>query len=163
MLSPQEVNAFLSVPGPEPAVGEWPSAEQIPLSDEPKSNISTVVTDLSTGKPLPRVHIAIIPTDDWTTIPAYLRWGDWGRCPPPEFHVAALRSWRDRYGAELVGLGSNSMNLRIARQPATRAEALSLARELYAYCPDLFLPGIQTYSTIAAALMSRTWWNFWWG
>jgi hypothetical protein len=78
--------------------------------------------------------------------------------------VAALRSWRDRFGVELVGLGDDSMNLRASRRPATKEEALALAREMNAWCPDLLdqLYTPRTYSTLAAALMANEWWYFWW-
>src|SRR5262249_5046813 len=110
----------------------------------------------------PKVHIAIIPTDDWTTIPAYLNWGGWNACPHPEYHIAALRSWRDRFGAELVGLSFDVMNLRVARRPATREAALELAREQYFYCGDIVDQGTGTLSRLAATLMTDDWWFFWW-
>jgi hypothetical protein len=79
----------------------------------PESPGLSVAFDLRSGAPLPRAHIVILPTDDWTTIPAYLRWGNWNGCPAPEYHVAAFRSWRDRYGAELVGLSHDVVNIRV--------------------------------------------------
>lgn len=139
----------------EPPVGEWPKEKQ-------ESPGLTVVADLLKGTPFPSVRIALIPTTDWTTIPAYLHWGGWNECPPPEYHVAAFRSWRDRYGAGLVGLSSDTLNLRVQKRPSTREEALSLAREQYAYCSDIVEQGTQNYSTLAATLMESDWWFFWW-
>jgi hypothetical protein len=111
---------------------------------------------------LDKVHIALIPTDDWTTIPAHLQWGGWNACPHPEFHVAALRSWRDRFGAELVGLSRDTLELRVSRRPQTREAALELAREQYAYCNDIVDQGVGTLSVLAADLMADPWWFFWW-
>jgi|RhiMetdeSRZDD1v2_1073273.scaffolds.fasta_scaffold71170_5 hypothetical protein len=48
----------------QPPVGEWP-AEPSPLA-----GLTVAMKSL-----LPEVHIALIPTDDWTTVPAHLRWG----------------------------------------------------------------------------------------
>ena len=155
LLSPDETRAFLAEQTPGPEIGEWPS-------EQPLSTGLTIATDILTEKPAPKVDIALIPPDDWTHIPAYLRWGNWNDCPPPEMHVAALRSWRDRYGIELVGLSSDTMNLRATTRPATRPEALALAREQYAYCTDIIDQGVQTYSTLAASLSSDDWWYFWW-
>ena len=138
-----------------PPVGEWPSTQPGPVG-------LTVAEDLLTGRPLERVHIILVPTDDWTSIPAHLRWGGWNANPTPEYHVAALRSWRDRYGARLVGLGPDSMNVRVQRRPQTREEALALAREFHAYCNDTIDQGLGTLSNLAAALMSGDWWFFWW-
>jgi hypothetical protein len=153
-LSPEETHA-MTMREPEGApVGEWPSEIE-------SSPGLSVAFDL-TGKPLRRVHIALIPTDDWTTIPAHLSWGAWNACPHPDYHVAALRSWRDRFGAELVGLGPDSMNVRVARLPATREAALELAREQYAYCNDIVDQGVGTLSGLAACLAADEWWFFWW-
>jgi len=121
----------------------------------------TVVTNYKGGV-LPKVHIAIFPTDDWTTIPAYLRFGGWNACPAAEYHVAAMRTWRDRYGVELVGVASDTLNLTVQRRPESRDEALALAREQYVYCNDIIDQGVETYSALAATLMASDWWYFWW-
>ncbi len=140
----------------EPPVGDWPL-----ILPEPDTAL-TVAEELLTGRALERVTIVLVPTDDPTTIPAHLRWGGWNANPPAEYHVAALRSWRDRYGAELVGLGFDVMNLRVARRPASRDEALALAREQYAYCSDIVDQGVGTLAALAALLMAGDWWYFWW-
>jgi hypothetical protein len=139
----------------QPEVGEWPATA-------PESPQLSVAFDMRSGAPLPRAHIVILPTDDWTTIPAYLRWGNWNGCPAPEYHVAAFRSWRDRYGAELVGLSHDVVNIRVRRRPKTRDEALDLAREQYSYCSDIVDQGVGTLNALAAALMEHDWWYFWW-
>jgi Domain of unknown function (DUF4253) len=157
LLSPAEARAFLSRPPLAPEVGVWPGDV-----GEQQDDALLVAADPLSGKPYEKVHIALIPTDDWTTIPAYLRWGGWNGCPPPEFHVAALRSWRDRYGVELVGLSFDMMNLRVARRPHSRDEAIALAREQYVYCRETIEPPKQTYSMLAADLMASNWWYFWW-
>jgi hypothetical protein len=139
----------------EPQLGEWPSLP-------PESAELSVAFDILSGKPRQRVHIALIPTDDWTTVPAYLRWGGWNDCPHPEYHVAALRSWRDRFGAELIGLSFDTMNLRVKRGPETRDAAVELAREQYLYCTDIVDQGVETLRNLAAGLLAHRWWYFWW-
>jgi hypothetical protein len=138
-----------------PQMGEWPA-------EAPRSPQLSVAADLFSGTPLPLTHLIVIPTNDWTTIPAFLRWGGWNDCPAPEYHVAALRSWRDRFGAELVGLGPDVMNIRVSRKPETRSAALDLAREQYEYCNDIVDQGVGTLSALAAGLMENDWWFFWW-
>jgi len=138
-----------------PPLGEWPA------SPEPSMGLS-VAYDIVTGKPLRKIYIGLVPTDDWTTIPAYLCWGGWNDCPAAEYHVAAMRAWRDRYGAELIGMSSDTINLRVATKPKTREEALALARDQYIYCNDVIDQGVLTYSALAADLMANDWWYFWW-
>jgi hypothetical protein len=108
---------------------------------------------LAISRPLEKVQIVILPTDDSSTIPAYLHWGHWNGCPAPEYHIAALRSWRERFGAELVGLSHDVMNVRVQSRPPTREAALELAREQYVYCSDIVDQGVQTLSALAAVLM----------
>lgn len=139
----------------EPPLGEWPTAtsDSVGLS---------VAYDILTGQPLPKVYVVLVPTDDPTTIPAHLYWGGVNDCPAPEYQVAALRHWRDRYGAELVGLDVDTLNLRVARKPTTRDEAIELARVQYAYCNDIVDQGFESLRALAADLMANDWWFFWW-
>jgi hypothetical protein len=151
----EETIAAMEAEPREPPLGEWP-AEAAP------SPGLSVATDILKGTPLPKVYMGIAPTDDWTTIPAYLRWGGWNDCPAAETHVAAMRMWRDRYGAELIGMSFDTVNIRVTKRPKTREEALALARDQYVYCSDIIDQGVQTYSALAAALMASDWWFFWW-
>lgn len=141
-----------------PEIGEWP--------DTPfESGQLQAVLDIVGGgaaRLRDRVTILRLPVVDGSEVPALLNWGGWNACPPPEYHVTALRSWRDRYGAELVALSFDVLELRVARRPADRDEALLLARELYAYCPDLVDQGSGTLAPLAASLMTSSWWSFWW-
>ncbi len=139
----------------EPPLGEWPASP----SGSPGLSVAY---EILTHRPLPKVYIVLVPTDDPTTVPAHLHWGDWNECPAPEYHVAALRHWREHYGAELVGLDMDVMNLRVARKPATRDEALELARVQYAYCNDIVDQGTYYLRALAADLMAHNWWYFWW-
>jgi hypothetical protein len=138
----------------EPPLGEWPT-------ETGESTGLSVLYDYATGL-RSRVQIALIPTDDPAAIPAYLHWGDWNACPSPAYHVAALRAWRAQYGAELVGIDGDTMNLRVSRKPVTREEALDLARVQYAYCNDIIDQGVGSYRALAAELMVHNWWFFWW-
>jgi hypothetical protein len=139
----------------EAPIGDWP-AETSYGAD------LSVVYKIATRQLKSTVPIALIPTDDPTAIPAYMQWGNWNQCLAPAYHVAALRAWRDRYGAELIGLGADTINLRVSRKPATREEALELAREHYFYCNDIIDQGIGSYRALAAGLMASDWWYFWW-
>ncbi|NBB15852.1 DUF4253 domain-containing protein [Caulobacter sp. SLTY] len=135
-----------------PAVGEWP----------PTFDGVEALSGYPTMSPGDRIHIALLPTSDPTEVPAYLRFGGYNSCPPPQAHVATLRSLRDRYGAEIVACTFDTIELRVPRRPATREEALALARELHAYCNDTIDQGLETLSNYAAALMVSESWLFWW-
>jgi hypothetical protein len=139
----------------EPPLGEWPT------ETGPSTGLS-VLYDYATRGTRSRVPIALIPTDDPADVPAYLHWGDWNACPPPAYHVAALRAWRAQYGAELVGIAGDTMNLRVSRKPVTPEEALDLACVQYVYCNDIIDQGVGSYRALATGLMAHDWWFFWW-
>ena len=156
-LTPAEIRKELEdqAASKGPSIGEWPD------KPVPAGPGLTIAFDLE-GKPLDRVHILLIPTDEGAAVPAFLRWGGWNANPAPEYHIAALRSWHERYGAELVGITGDVINLRVARRPATREAALALAREQYLYCEDIVDQGTETLAPLAATLMQDDWWFFWW-
>lgn len=120
----------------------------------------TVAEDVLSDEPWPRVHIALLPTRDPTEAPAYLRAGGWNDCPEAVHQVAALRAWRDRYGAELIGCSHDTMNIRVQRQPSSRDEALALAREQHLFCSDML--NEMTLAELGAYLLENDWWFFWW-
>lgn len=74
--------------------------------------------------------------------------------------VSALRSWRDRFGAELVGFSHDVMNLGASRPPCSRGQALALAREHDLFCGDTL--NDVTLAELAAHLIADDWWFFWW-
>jgi hypothetical protein len=76
--------------------------------------------------------------------------------------VAAFRSWRHRFDIELVGIGRDTLNLKVGRRPATRDVAVELAREQYLYCNDIVDQGLGSLEALAASLMEANWWFFWW-
>jgi len=135
--------------------------EEWPDDVSPSPELAAAV-DISTGEFHDRVHILLVPAQASWEVPAYLRFGGWNACPYPAVHVAALRFWHERYGVELVGLGSDTMNLLGTRTPATRQEALELAYAQYCYCGDIVDQGVETISALAASLMASKWWYFWW-
>jgi hypothetical protein len=155
-LSPEAVRKRVedSLTSREPAIGEWPEHARFEYG-------LSVAEDID-GRPLDKVHIVLLPTNEGAAVPAYLEWGGWNACPPPEYHVAALRSWQHRYGAELVGLSHDTMNLRVTHRPPNRDAALSLAREHFLYCSDIVWQGTGTLAPLAAQLFTDDWWYFWW-
>lgn len=110
----------------------------------------------------PEVHIVFVPARDAAEIPAYLGLGGWNACPPAENMVAALRQWNKDYGAELVAVSRDTMELRVARRPATREEAFKLARQQAMFCSDVVEDPDDMLEELAASLMISDWWLFWW-
>lgn len=139
-----------------PPEGTWP---KIPAR---AAEGPSVARNVRTGAFLPEVFILLVPAAEGYEVPAYLKWGGWNACPPSEYHVAILRSWHGRFGAELVGLGFDVMDLMVGRPPDSREAALEVAREEYLYCPDSIDQGAGSVAARAAHLMNSRWWQFWW-
>ncbi|MEU1209461.1 DUF4253 domain-containing protein [Nocardia sp. NPDC005825] len=73
---------------------------------------------------------------------------------------SVLRSWEDRFGARVVGVGFDYLELSVSAPPRTHAHAVSLAIEHEALCPDNFAD--DTLGTYADTLINRSSWQFWW-
>lgn len=75
---------------------------------------------------------------------------------------AALRSWEDRFAAEVVSIGFDTLGLLVGCVPATMDEALPIAAEHFAFCPDNVWQGTETLGAYAQRLIDERYWTFWW-
>jgi len=139
-------------------VGTWPTS----VTAGRLSPQFAAAYDVLTGKPLSLVHILFLPTDKSWEGPAFLRWGDWNACPPAEYHVAALRQWNERFGAELIGITGDTIELFVANPPSDRETALAVAHDIYRYCPDAVDQGTESLTGLAASMLMQQSWIFWW-
>jgi hypothetical protein len=108
------------------------------------------------------ITLALVPTQRSWHIPAFLKFGDYNACPEPAVHAAVLRRWEDQYGAEIVCVGYQIMELAVAHPPDNSDAALALAYEHFAYCGDIVLQGVDTIDALAAILLNGKTWFFWW-
>ncbi len=96
------------------------------------------------------------------------RWRSWdGRAPSNhnEWAVpmaAVIRSWEDRFGARVVGVGFNTLDLSVAAPPTTELHAVHVAAEHWTFCPDSIVQGPGTLEDYAEQIRGRNAWSFWW-
>ncbi|WP_344939867.1 DUF4253 domain-containing protein [Actinomadura miaoliensis] len=78
--------------------------------------------------------------------------------------AAVLRSWEDRFGVRVVGAGFADLYLSVAAPPTTLEEAIHVAAEHFAFCPDNIWQNSHPHTLIgyAETLVGRTSWTFWW-
>jgi len=114
----------------------------------------------STDVSLSPVYLILLPVSEGWQVPAFLQYGGVNDCPQPEEHVAMLRWWHERYGAELVWLFTDSVYLRIVRPPCDPTVARGLAREQLVYCSSI--EAASTIESLAGLLNRATVWYFWW-
>ncbi|MEU3460458.1 DUF4253 domain-containing protein [Streptomyces sp. NPDC006733] len=77
--------------------------------------------------------------------------------------AAVVRDWENRFGARVVSVGLATPHLSVAAPPARHEDALLVAAEHFAFCPDTIWQG--SYSTLAAyaeSLFDAKCWEFWW-
>jgi Domain of unknown function (DUF4253) len=77
--------------------------------------------------------------------------------------AAIVRSWEDRFGARVVGVGFADLYVSVAAPPVTLDEALPVAAEHFAFCPDNIWQGHpHTLTGYASRLVGINSWTFWW-
>jgi Domain of unknown function (DUF4253) len=76
-------------------------------------------------------------------------------------HCAVLRSWQERYGAELYYFSDTAIELTVTAPPLEAVEAAGVAVEQYAYCPDLDGWLGDPVDVVRRQVWTRRWY-FWW-
>ncbi|MFJ8045551.1 DUF4253 domain-containing protein [Kitasatospora sp. NPDC096147] len=78
-------------------------------------------------------------------------------------YAAVLASWEDRFGARLVAVDGSELVLSVAAPPSDEAQALRIAAEHYAFCPDGIRYGpTDTLAGYAPTLIDSGTWRFCW-
>ena len=112
-----------------------------------------------------RVRIALVPAERGADALAAAGWqgagnhiGDTGELG------AVLRHWEDARGARVVAAGFDDIRLSVAAPPQTVDEALRVAAEHFAFCPDNVLQESEppTLAVYADQLVGASSWTFWW-
>ena len=76
--------------------------------------------------------------------------------------AAVVADWERRFGARVVGVGFADLFLSVAAPPRTLEEALPVAAEHFAICPDNVWQDAQTLMAYAERLVGVNAWEFWW-
>ena len=97
----------------------------------------------------PSAHL-LVPACTIEEALVVIRFGNFNACPDTAFHVAMLRKWQQRYGAELAYMGHDLLCVTLARVPET-AEELADARR------DVSMMSADESSDVRSYV-----WRFWW-
>lgn len=111
------------------------------------------------------LFIAKVPASRSYEALAHIGFGGWNDCPTDEEHVAVLRYWHERHGANLIAIGGDMIECTVDRPPSTREQALDLAREHLIYAPGTlgeFAAQGSSVPELAATLLNSRHWLFWW-
>lgn len=131
----------------------------VPFTPDPDGFVMLESDDVEPGP----FYLALIPTTRPWEVFAHLRFGGWNDSPDPEFHVAVARRWNQMFGAEPVVMGSDLIEMIVARPPTSIEACRALAIEQFAYTAgDAVHQGTGTFGALAAELRARKHWFFWW-
>jgi hypothetical protein len=75
---------------------------------------------------------------------------------------AILRSWEERFGARVLRLGPDRLDVSVAAPPHAPEHAAAVAAEHWAFCPDRVLQESGGISEHAYEIRGRRTWSFWW-
>lgn len=142
----------------DPSACEWP--------DEEMKRVTNLAVLYDHAAPrfeelFAEAVILLLPTAVGWEAPAYLSFGGFNACPPPEVHVAMAKWGYHRYGAQVVAISRDTIELECARPPATREGALLLARDLRLYAEEVTVDA-RILGNLASALKNGSIWSCWW-
>jgi hypothetical protein len=75
---------------------------------------------------------------------------------------AILRSWEDRFGARVLRLGPDRLDVSVAAPPHEPDHAAAVAAEHWTFCPDRVFQESGSISAHANEIRGRRTWSFWW-
>ncbi|MFJ6479553.1 MULTISPECIES: DUF4253 domain-containing protein [unclassified Streptomyces] len=147
-----------------PFTGHWPGLASVGGTPVDPEATAGDVADALIGPWLKSPRLALVPVGRPADLPAAIGWSG------PVNHVtdvarlcAVLRSWEDRFGARVVALSSARLDLSVAAPPQSLDEALAVAAEHFAFCPDTIWQGYESIRLYAEqALLGNPHWTFWW-
>ena len=76
--------------------------------------------------------------------------------------TVVLRSWEERFGATVMHVGFDTVDLLVERPALSRQAALAVAAEHFAFCMDNIYQGAGSIRRYAAGLPGTAIWSFWW-
>jgi Domain of unknown function (DUF4253) len=76
--------------------------------------------------------------------------------------TVVLRSWEERFGATVMHVGFDTVDLLVERPAPSHQAALAVAAEHFAFCMDNICQGAGSISQYARELTGATRWSFWW-
>jgi hypothetical protein len=109
-----------------------------------------------------RLAMLLVKVEHSHEVPAYLGFGGWNDCPPPELQVAVLREWHREYNAIPVCITSDVLECAVLKPPQTEVEAMKLAAEQWIFCEDIVGQGTQTIRRLAMEIWRSPQWFLWW-
>ncbi|MFB7225724.1 DUF4253 domain-containing protein [Streptomyces sp. NPDC056227] len=151
---------------PGPPFEQWPGlASEMPLASEgptPEEAASNLLAGLiETGQfGLDECRLVLVPAHRSSDALALIGWS--AKAPLPLL-CALLRSWEERFGAQVVAVFGNELHVSVPRPPVEAEHASLLALEHVLSTADNIVDDPPApFPEYAMDLVGRTSWSFWW-
>jgi hypothetical protein len=108
------------------------------------------------------IFVGLIPTSESWKAAGILSFGGWEDCPLPEEHCAILKHWNHQYGAEVLSIFDDKIELMIYAPPSCPERALQARLEILLYCPDHVPHSRMERQAYWAPLLTSMRWHFYW-
>lgn len=151
---------------PGPPFEQWPGlAPRMPATSggpTPEEAAASLVARLIDTGPfgLEDCRLVLVPAVRGSDALALTGWS--AEAPLPLL-CALLRSWEDRFGAQVVAVTGGELHVSVARPPAAAEHADLLALEHVLSTADNIVDDPPTpFPEYATDLVGRTSWSFWW-
>lgn len=105
-----------------------------------------------------------VPTKNPWEVIAWFPMGGWNECPWVDDMMAISHYWYEKYHALPAVITRDVLQYFVEKPVDNEEEALDLAKEHYAFCPDRLDQGTAsgTINEVAASLINSKVWYFWW-
>lgn len=108
-------------------------------------------------------RIGLVPAARPADVLPLIGWQGVTNSYPTALPIAAvLRSWEDRFGAQLLDIGFQEIRLLVDRPPRTLETAQRIAAEHFVFCSECGGEGLTEIPAIANYLLKTPIWTFWW-
>ncbi|MCQ2491865.1 MAG: DUF4253 domain-containing protein [Lachnospiraceae bacterium] len=110
------------------------------------------------------VLIAKVPTQNPWEIFAWVPMGGFRECPPTEYMMSIFKKWYEEWQFVPAVICEDMVEGFAPKKPSDETEAVSIATEHYAFCPDLIEQCCSdcTIGQWADCLLQSDKWFFWW-
>lgn len=146
-----------------PFNGRWPGlSDALPFREDPDELLREHVLVMA-GE---NTQLLLTPAERNADIPGAMAWsGPVNHIQEPVEISVVLRSWEERFGTRILRIGFDTLELTVAAPPTTSEQAIAVAAEHYAFCPDAIHQGYtdtETLAEYAETLLDDDRWKFWW-
>lgn len=138
----------------------WPGLAAAPaLQHDPGEHASRCASELLAARPW--LRLGLVAAERPSDVLSVAGWQ--GAVNYTAELSAVLRRWQERFGAYVVGAGFAELYLSVAAPPTNAEQAISIAAEHFAFCPDnVWQGGAPNLVAYADQLINAPIWSFWW-